>query len=252
MMTLLLLSSALVFNATDAEASSRRAPKAKEKAPASKLNVSQDVDTLGGNAELLKKAAALDANNRTRIVQSRQVDRNLRLEVGVSYNGVAGGDNYLRTQGFGAAVDFHITPRWSVGLRYSDFMSALTPEGERVFQNAREAYNAGGRTYVIPDIDYPLRSYMAVINWYPVYGKTSLFETRVAQFDMYLLGGGGQIELSSGNTRILTGGAGVGVWISNRISGRGEIRYQNYEDKIITGPRSIHTVVGQVGLGFLF
>ena len=220
-------------------------------AASKQVNVSQDVDTLGGNEALVQMASALDPQNKSRIVQNRLVDRHNRLEVGLNYGAVGGGDPYLQTQNVGASADFHFNPRFSLGVRYYDYGNSLTEEGRRVFNDARSAYEVGGRSYMIPDIDYPLRSAMAVAQWYPVYGKTNLLDWGIAQFDMYLLGGGGQIELSSGWTSMMTGGAGVGFWINQHFTTRAEVRYQTYKDQIITGPRSIGAVVGTVGIGLL-
>lgn len=215
-----------------------------------RIDVSKDVDTLGGNRNLIEMAQAIDPENRSRIVQSRLVDRYNRFELGLSYSGVAGGDSYVTTQSLGAALDFHFTPRWSVGLRYNDYGNSLTPEGKRVFDEARADY-AAGNTSRIPDIDVPQQSAMAVINWYPMYGKTNLLDRGIAQFDMYLLAGGGQIELNSGWTTVMTAGGGVGIWMTQHFSARGEIRYQNYQDQIITGSRQIHGVVGTLGIGLM-
>lgn len=225
-------------------------PAASQPAP-KKINAAQDIDSLGGNEALVQMASSMDPDNRSRIVQNRLVDRYNRFEIGASYGGVAGGDAYMRTQNLGASLDFHLTPRWSLGVRYYDYGNDLTPEGRRAFEQAQAAYNAGGRSYSIPDIDYPLNSLIAVINWYPMYGKTNLMDIGIAQFDLYLVAGGGQMQLSSGPTSLLTGGAGVGLWMTQHLSARAELRYQNYKDQIITGSRNIDTVVGTFGLGFL-
>lgn len=215
-----------------------------------RIDVQKDVDTLGGNRSLVEMAQAIDPENRSRIVQSRLVDRYNRLEIGLSYSGIAGGDSYLQSKSLGAALDFHFTPRWSAGLRYNDYGSDLTPEGKRVFDRARTDYQ-NGNTASYPDIDAPQRSAMAVLNWYPMYGKTNLLDRGIAQFDMYLLAGGGQIELASGPTSIWTAGGGIGIWMTQHFSARGELRYQNYQDQVITGSRQIHGVVGTLGLGFM-
>lgn len=211
----------------------------------------KQLDSLGGNKKISEMAAAMDPENRVRIVQKRLVDRNSALEIGVNYGAVAGGDSYLKTQNYGASVDFHFNPQWSLGARYYDYGNSLTAEGRRVFDQARAAYNAGGRSYIIPDIDFPLNSALAVVNWYPVYGKTNLLDWGIAQFDMYLLAGAGQIQLSSGNTGLYTAGAGVGIWMTKHLSARIELRYQNYKDQIITGSRNIQTTTGTVGLGII-
>jgi outer membrane immunogenic protein len=222
---------------------------------AASSSTAKKLDTLGGNQALVNMATSMDPENRARIVQRRLVDRHNTFEFGVNYGGVAGGDSYMKTQAAGASIDFHFTPRWSLGVHYFDYGNNLTPEGQRVFQAARDARAAapegGGANYTIPDIDYPLNSTMGVLSWYPVYGKTNLLDWGIAQFDMYLLAGAGQIQLSSGSSSTVMGGAGVGFWMTKHLSARAEIRYQSYKDKIITGSRDIGTTSGSIGLGFL-
>lgn len=216
-----------------------------------RIDFSKDVDHLGGNKALLEMAHAIDPENRARIVQKRAVDRYNRVELGVNYGSQFGGDAYVRTQNLGVSGDFHITPRWSIGARYYDYGNDLTAEGRRAFSEAEEAYSSGGRTYVIPDVDYALRSMMAVVNWYPIYGKTNLLDRSIAQFDLYFLAGGGQIELSSGWTSLATAGIGIGVWINNHLTTRAEIRTQGYQDEIISGPRRIQATTATIGLGWM-
>ncbi len=240
--TLLLGAILALFVQNATAANSQKAPK--------KLNVAEDVDGLGGNEDLMKKAQSLNSETRSRIVQDRIVDRRNRVEFGLSYGGVLGGDSYVRTQSVGVAADYHITPRWSVGARYFDYTNSLTPEGSRVFDQYRQSHAAGGNANAV-DVDYPLSAALAVVNWYPIYGKTSFLDMGISQFDLYLLAGGGQIQLSSGGTAVYDAGAGIGLWVSRHISIRGEIKYQTYEDKIITGPRHLDTTVATIGLGWI-
>lgn len=211
----------------------------------------KDVDSLGGNKALVEMATAMDPDNRARIVQSRLVDRYNRLEFNATFGSVAGGDSYLRTQAVGAGLEFHFSPRWSIGARYADYGNELTPEGKRQIENARQAIADGGYDGTAVDFDYPMNSVMGILSWYPVYGKTNLMDYGIAQFDMYLLAGGGNLKLSSGDTGVATAGGGVGFWINNHLTMRGEIRYQTYQDKIYTGERKIDTVIGQVGIGLM-
>lgn len=217
---------------------------------AKNATMADDIDSLGGNRELMQMAENIKSQTRTRIVQDRMVDRNLRLELGLSYGSTFGGDAYLNSSTLGAQIDFHITPRWSIGARYYDYGNKLTSEGKRIFQQAKENYEAGGRAYAV-DIDYPETAALAVVNWYPIYGKTSFLDLGVTQFDLYLLAGGGQMTLSSGSTSVLAAGAGVGVWVTPRVSTRLEVRYQAYEDQPVTGARNLDTVVGSLGIGFM-
>src|SRR3989338_4994183 len=76
------------------------------------------MDALGANKDLMRKAKAIDPHNRIRVVQNREVDRYWRLEFGVNYGMAAGGDPYVNTDVLGGQIDFHLTPRWSLGARY--------------------------------------------------------------------------------------------------------------------------------------
>lgn len=212
----------------------------------------RSMDNLGGNRDLIRRARAMDPNNKVQVVQNRTVDRHMRLEVGLNGGLVAGGDPYLSSQDVGGAVDFHFTPRWSVGARYNMFFNKLNSEGDRVYTDAA-ARNANGQTYLKPDTVYPLSSTLGVVSFYPFYGKMNLFDMGVAQFDFYILGGGGMVQLSNGSSSSYTGGAGVGVWFTQHITGHLEARYQNYHDSIInnTVSRSIDAFLMTVGIGFL-
>lgn len=245
MKTLKLLSLSLIvvsFIASPAMANSAKSAK--------KATLADDIDSLGGNKELAEMAQNIKSQTRTRVVQDRIVERRNRLEFGMAYGSTFGGDSYVKTQSLGLAVDYHITPRWSLGARYFDFGNSLTDEGARIFDQARKNYEAGGRAYAV-DIDYPENAAIAVVNWYPIYGKTSFLDMGVTQFDLYLLAGGGQMTLSSGTTGLITAGAGVGAWITKNLTARAEMRYQTYKDQPVTGSRTLDTVVGSLGLGWM-
>jgi outer membrane beta-barrel protein len=230
---------------TSAIAASKASPSASS---SHKIDFAKDVDGLGGNEDLMKMANSLNPEAKSRIVQDRIVDRRNRLEFGINYGGSFGGTTYLETQNFGGSIDYHITPRWALGGRYFNYGSKLTPEGERAFQEARVGNNA---QTTVPDIDTPQHSEMAIISWFPIYGKTNFFDLAVAQFDVYILGGGGQIALASGETSILTGGIGLGLWMTRHLTARAELRYQSYEDQIHSGPRTINSAAATVGLGWI-
>ncbi len=221
------------------------------------IDLSKDFDSLGGNEKLVKKAKALDPHNRVTIVQKRVVDRNLRLELGVNFGGVLGGDSYYNTQNIGGNVDFHINPRWSVGARYYSSRSNLTSEGESVFNEARRKRNMGDLSYGAPELSSPLQTWLGTVSWYPVYGKTNIFDLAVVQFDIYTLVGYGQIELESSRlqqpqwTDVFTAGGGVGLWLTQHISSRLEARWQTYEDQLYTGSRRMNVGVVTVSLGLL-
>lgn len=213
-------------------------------------DITKKMDGLGGNKELIKKARALDPDNKIRVVQNRTVDRNWRFELGVNYSAIGGGDPYLSTQSVGGNFDLHINPMWSVGARYSDFSNQLNTEGERVFKDAAER-EASGSPYIKPDVDYMKNSTLGVISFYPVYGKLNMFDMGVTQFDLYILGGYGQVQLESGSSSTWTAGGGAGLWLSQHFSSRLEVRYQNYQDQIYSGARDMDLVVTTFTIGFI-
>lgn len=194
-------------------------------------DLTQEMDALGANRELMKKARAIDPNNKVRVVQNREVSRTMRLEFGLNYGTVAGGDTYLNSNMIGGQLDFHVTPHWSVGARYYDVSNTLSSEGKDVFDDAQARKRAGDTNYRDPGIDYAKSTWLTVVNWYPIYGKMSLFESAVSQFDIYLLGGAGQSRLGSGfTTPVYTAGGGVGLWLTKHISTRLEARWQGFKD----------------------
>jgi len=195
-------------------------------------SLQQSLDTLGANKEIADRAKAIDAENRLRVVQNRTVDRRLRLEFGVGYDGVTGGDSYVSANNVGYLLDFHITPQFSIGARYYDTYTQLTDEGKRVFDAEQARRNAGDLTGTRPDVDYPLSSTLGVVTFYPLYGKLNFFNLGITQFDVYVLGGYGEMKLQSGNSPTWTAGGGVGIWWSQHFTTRLEARYQAYEDKI--------------------
>ncbi len=218
-------------------------------------DLTQEMDALGANKALMKKARAIDPKNRVRVVQNREVDRYYRLELGLNYGMAAGGDPYVDTNVLGGHLDFHMTPRWSVGARYYNNSNNLNAEGKKVFDDAEARRAAGDNTFRRPGVDYAKDSWLGVINWYPLYGKLNLFDAGIAQFDIYLLGGAGQINLQSGTTPLYTAGGGVGIWLSQHFSTRLEARWQGYKDQIYDGvdttQRDINQTVLTATLGFL-
>ena len=92
-----------------------------------------EMDALGANQDLMKKARAVDPENRVRVVQNRDVDRYNRVELGVNASLNEGGDSYVNTTSLGADLDYHVTPHWSLGVRYNNYSNTLSKEGKNVY-----------------------------------------------------------------------------------------------------------------------
>ena len=147
-----------------------------------------DLQGLGSNSALIKRAQKMDPKSRYRIVQKRLVDRNKRLEFSVGGNIVAGGDAYFDTANVGVQADFHINPNWSVGARYYKSNNVLTKEGQRVHDIA-ENNVSNGLDGLVPDLDPPSHAAFGTLTFYPVYGKLNFFNVKTVQFDVYTVFG---------------------------------------------------------------
>lgn len=222
-------------------------------AQAKDIDLGKDFDSLGGNEKLYKRAKALDPKNRVSIVQKRVVDRDLRLELGVNYGVNAGGDAYLTTQNLGGGVDFHINPRWSVGGRFYTHYNSLTSEGRAAFDDARRRRltDPSDPNIRVSPTDHPESTMLGTVSWYPVYGKTNLFDLAVVQFDMYTLAGYGRVKLKSGWSDAITAGGGVGFWLTQHVSSRIEGRWQTYEDRPDDRTRRLNVGILTVSLGLM-
>lgn len=212
---------------------------------------STSMDSLGSGETLMEKANPTVPANTYRVVQKRVIDREFRHEFGLSTGAITGGDAYNKTTNAGLRYDFNISPRWSVGARYDVNFNELTPEGKRVFNEAQTLINNGRADFKYPDLDYPIHTTIATLNYYPLYGKMSWFDSTVSYFDFYFLVGGGAMQLRSGSTAVVTAGGGLGMWWNQYLTTRIELRYQGYEDKIYTGKRQIDSAVGSISMGFM-
>ena len=215
---------------------------------AESADMMKDFESFGQNKDLLEKAYLLNPELKIKVVQNRSVPRIRRSEVFLEYARILNGDIYIRTQNASFNYQFHLTPRWSMGLRYTYSMNRLTSEGEwLVSSHSKES----GASFV-PDLDYPKSSYLAVLNWYPFYGKVNLYDLGVLQFDFYGLAGAGEIHLYSGTSSLYMAGLGVGLWFSQHLTSRIEYRYQVYRSDRKTGSSDMYLGSLGLALGYLF
>lgn len=209
-------------------------------------DVMKDFDNLGGNAVLLEKVKAIEPQKQTKIVQNRVVNRHKRIEIAPEFSSVLGGDAYLNTAGFGLTGQFHFNPYVSFGARYTRLSNALSAEGENLI---KESAITGQST--IPDVDPAQSQTMAIVNFYPIYGKLNLFNKAVTHFDVYAALGYGTMTLKSGATPTWSGGAGIGFWLSQHLSTRFEVNYQTYEAKRVAGPEKMNLTTAGLQVGYL-
>jgi outer membrane immunogenic protein len=214
----------------------------------SKSGLMQDFDSLGGNRILLDRAKVLTPDQKVSIVQNRIVDRNLRFELAPEFGGNLGGDAYLRTQSAGMNAHFHITPKWSIGVKMLRHSNQFTDEAQTLIKDGEDKTGAA----IVPDVDYPKDQSLMTVNWYPFYGKLNFFDRGVVHFDFYGLLGGGRVNLKSGNAQTTTAGGGIGFWLSQHLTARLEVRYQTYNVQRITKESQLQLTTAGVQLGYLF
>lgn len=217
-----------------------------------KKDLKNEFSTLGDNRDVVERVKNMDTHQKVRVVQNRLVDRNNRIELAGNYAFNGGGDSYVKTQNVGALLEYHINPRWSLGVQYQKSYNTLTPEGENRLEAALVDQTANkGSTMKYPAVDYPLETQLATISYYPIYGKMNLFDTGIAQFDVYVQLGYGKMNLFSGTSDVTSVGMGSGVWLTQRITTRIEGRYQQYEDLLKSNRRKQSNFQAVASIGIL-
>jgi outer membrane beta-barrel protein len=228
---------------------------AAETAPATD-GILKDFDSLSGNNVLLNRGEELAPEIKTQIVQNRIVQRRKRFEFNPQYSNVVGGNPYVNTNMVGLATQYHINYRWSLGVRYDYAFNELNAEGKSMAKKQNPVRDSTGTIVgyeaTIPAIDYMKESYMATVNWYPIYGKFSLYDLGVVHFDAYGLAGAGQVALDSGESDALTAGAGMAFWFSQHLTSRIELRWMGYTAEPFEGSKEdVNLTMGTLSFGYL-
>lgn len=214
---------------------------------------SDPFDALGGNRSLLKRVQALNPEISGEVVQNRFVKRERRFEIAPEWSLALGGDTYVRTQSLGLNGYYHVTPQFSVSLKYQHAFNRLTPEGHAMVQSAYAEYqqNPAAPEGLMPEVNPTLSHQLLAFQWYPVYGKVSWLGKSVTQFDVYLNAGFGSVELLKGRSVSQQLGGGIGLWLSPRMSLRGELFWQGYEAQYMTGLRDMNLTQLSLQMGWL-
>ncbi|MFN7906037.1 MAG: outer membrane beta-barrel domain-containing protein [Pseudobdellovibrionaceae bacterium] len=243
----------LLFLATPAMAQVRSAQGAGKQTASknSPKNLKNDLNRLNDNTAIQERIQFMDSSQRVRIVQNRSVDRNHRIELNAQLGLNNNADSYVQTQNTGIGLHYHFNPQWTFGFEYQKFGNKLTPEGQRQLDTAQDSQNKDPNSQAkFPSVDYPLDSKFAMISVYPIYGKLNLFDSGVAQFDLYGTLGYGQMSLRSGSASGMMAGLGAGVWLNNLFTARIEGRYLRYADLVTSENRqqNVFQLVASLGM----
>ncbi|MCO5114455.1 MAG: outer membrane beta-barrel domain-containing protein [Bdellovibrionaceae bacterium] len=201
----------------------------------------KDFDSLGGNADIYEKTSALNPEIKTQVIQNRIVNRRMRFELSPSVTSFWGGNPYMKTSTVGLDVNFHLTPRWSIGVAYNfHAMNELSGEGDRMIRIDSR----------VQDVDYLKQSVLAKVSYYPFYGKLNLFNN-IVHFDIYTSLGGGTVMLRHGNQQALAADIGLAVWWSQHLTTRIGYQYMTYEAQLLNGPVRLDLSSAVLSVGYL-
>lgn len=215
-------------------------------------SLKKEFQTLGDNKDVIERVKKMDSQQKVRVVQNRLVDRNNRLELTLDYGALSGADSYVKTSNLGGGLQYHLTPNWSFGFEFQKSYNSLTSEGQRQYDLAYTCQQQNsGCTQRFVGVDFPLETRMATVSFYPIYGKMNLFDSGIAQFDLYTLLGYGQKILSSGTTNVYAAGLGMGIWLNRFVTTRLEVRYENYKDLLNLVPRQQNAITAMASIGLL-
>jgi len=215
-------------------------------------NLKKEFQTLGDNQDVVERVKNLDNQQRMRVVQNRLVDRNNRLEVNVDFGLVSGADSYVQTKSVGGALQYHINSKFSIGASYDKAYNSLTAEGSRRYDTVYTCQQTDAAcAQTAPSVDFPLETKMLSVSYYPIYGKLNIFDSSIAQFDLYASLGAGRKTLQSGETNVYAGSIGVGVWLNSLFTMRLEGRYESYKDLLKTENRQQNAASVVASLGIL-
>jgi outer membrane beta-barrel protein len=153
-------------------------------------------------------------------------------------------DSHLISQNAGLTYRYHINPRWSVGLRHSEYYNKLSPAGKKLMNNK---FNA-----LLPDTDYAKSSDELFGCFNLFYGKMRMTQKDVIYFDQFVSLGLGRIDLASENTNMGSLDLGVAIWMGQHWSSRIGVRNEFYKQTNLRGEKSVHNANGYVEFGYLF
>ncbi len=217
----------------------------------SNSSLKKEFQTLGDNKDVIERVKKMDSQQKVRIVQNRLVSRTNRVELAFDYGSLFGADTYVKTSNLGAQLQYHLNPNWSFGVEYHKSYNNLSDEGQRQYDLAYACQQNQNCRPTFAGVDFPLETKMITVSFYPIYGKMNLFDSGIAQFDIYTLLGYGKKTLSSGVSDVLAASLGVGVWLNNYVTARLEVRYESYKDLLDLKPRNQNAVTAIASLGLL-
>lgn len=151
-------------------------------------------------------------------------------------------DSHLVSRQAALTYRYHINPKWSLGLRHTEYYNSLTSAGERLFNESA----------ILPDTDYAKSSNEIFGSYNLFYGKMRMTQKTVIYFDQYVALGAGKIDLASGATNMASLDLGFAFWVGKHMSTRLGIKNEFYTQTQLKSTRNIHNANGYLEIGYLF
>lgn len=151
-------------------------------------------------------------------------------------------DSHLIQRQGGLTYRYHINPKWSLGLRHTEYDTRLSSAGQRLLDESA----------ILPDTDYAKDSNEVFGNYNLFYGKMRMSQKTVIYFDQYVALGAGKINLASGSTNLAVADLGVAFWIGKQMSARIGLRNEFYKQETRAGNKNVYNADGYLEFGYLF
>ncbi len=151
-------------------------------------------------------------------------------------------ESHMESRQAGLTYRYHINPKWSLGLRHTEYYNQLTAAGEKLLSEKQ----------IAPDSDFAKSSNEIFANYNLLYGKMRMTQKTVVYFDQYIALGAGKIDLDNGSQNMGIADIGVALWIGGNMSARFGLKNEFYKQETRNGTKDIHNANGYLELGYLF
>lgn len=203
----------------------------------------------GGLADALEelnlppwRMPAVAREERLYAVQSRHNDLAGRHEATVGGSVQMFGGGHLSSRRLHAGYLRHLDARWALRANAAKVFNSLNSSGRLLL----------ARRGLVPDKDYGRTALDIQASYNAIYGKFRLTMDRTFYFDGYGALGAGVIDLRSGAAPMLTGEAGLVLWLGRATGLRLGIRDEFHRERTGRGRRARHNVMAVLSAGRLF
>jgi outer membrane beta-barrel protein len=161
---------------------------------------------------------------------------------------IFGGNNFtapshMEQRAVGLTYRYHINPKWSVGLRHTEYYNNLNNSGKTLL----------GKEALVAETDFAKSSNEIFGSYNLFYGKMRMTHKTVVYFDQFISLGAGKIDLASGSTNSGILDLGIAFWMGSHMSARIGLKNEFYKQTLLNGDNNnVHNANGYVEFGYLF